>query len=897
MRSNAASTRRALVAGQLLTEYEKGNVESRSWQLAVFDPISDHFDGEPFGAADGLPARLPVGHDAGQFQRLGNPAAVIFPVEFNGDVHSPIVGRTMGYIVDAHSNVMLDPALLTQRLPTELWIELTSKCPFDCVFCSRRWRRSEGEHMDFGLYRSLIGQLESPEVIRLNYSGESIHYPHLIEAVQLAAATGARTELVSALASAPPSLVRELATSGLGRLSVSVHTLDEKAFKEIYGLSSVDQMRERITQFLDAANGCSVDLAFVAMERNLNEIPRVAAYARESRLSDVFIHPVIRRDPIPVHFPHELDGRGRLRESFGSRLRETVEQARRAEPRVRLTVCHPGLIHDLPAGEGLSTCEQNPWETIHILANGDVVACEVHDSTPLGNLRASTLVEIWRSPAYSAFRRRYLTDPLPQCRSCPWKAAQTGSGGLQLVAGWHARETGITWSKARGLAVLDVGRRGNRLRLRGVVPPATRVEVRANGALTGTLSNRDRGPRAVGSEFRVDLSERAVIEFRVEYPFIPARAGLGEDIRRLGFGLVALDTTWRLGRPARALGWAAAITLSTADRLGRVARLIHRPAIPSMWHCEDGISIVIPERANPELLKRCLEHVMIAAGALGEPYEVIVVVNGSARTEYKELEERYANHRWLFCPKALGFCEAVRRGLACANHDWVYLLNNDMFLEPDALRPLLEWRREGLFAIASQIVPAHANGRREETNWTDWRFDEGVVTIADVEPESESIVRGSLYAGGGSALFRKSLLEIALAECGDAYDPVYWEDAEWGVRMRKRGFQVLFCPKSRAVHVRRATVNRFYKPEEVMRIFERNRLLFHMRNVTRPGSLVAARRALAHADPETQKELLRPGAFWQTLVARFKSHLLPFDDQRCTGVRDKRPASPGSTTL
>ena len=60
----------------------------------------------------------------------------------------------------------------TLELPTTLWIELTSKCPFDCVFCSRMSRHGAGEHMDFGLYIAILDQLRSPEVIRLNYSGE-----------------------------------------------------------------------------------------------------------------------------------------------------------------------------------------------------------------------------------------------------------------------------------------------------------------------------------------------------------------------------------------------------------------------------------------------------------------------------------------------------------------------------------------------------------------------------------------------------------------------------------------------------------------------------------------------------------------------------------------------------
>jgi hypothetical protein len=60
--------------------------------------------------------------------------------------------------------------------------------------------------MSFALYESLIGQLRRPEVIRLNYSGESLHYPRLPDAIRLARRTGATTELVSALGSARRTL-------------------------------------------------------------------------------------------------------------------------------------------------------------------------------------------------------------------------------------------------------------------------------------------------------------------------------------------------------------------------------------------------------------------------------------------------------------------------------------------------------------------------------------------------------------------------------------------------------------------------------------------------------------------------------------------------------------------
>ncbi len=62
----------------------------------MFDPVGDNFDGQSFRVAGGLLARLPIGHDAGQFQRPGNPPAVIFPVDFNGKVR-PFIPSPAAY--------------------------------------------------------------------------------------------------------------------------------------------------------------------------------------------------------------------------------------------------------------------------------------------------------------------------------------------------------------------------------------------------------------------------------------------------------------------------------------------------------------------------------------------------------------------------------------------------------------------------------------------------------------------------------------------------------------------------------------------------------------------------------------------------------------------------------
>src|SRR5260370_33132660 len=130
------------------------------------------------------------------------------------------------------------PEFLAARTPRILWVELTSKCPFDCIFCSRQVRRGSGAHLPFTVYSSLLNSLVDPRKFVLNYSGESTVYPDLIPAIQGARATGAFVEMVSVMATVPESLLGSLSQSGLNRLTVSVHATDAEKFQEIYRHSS-----------------------------------------------------------------------------------------------------------------------------------------------------------------------------------------------------------------------------------------------------------------------------------------------------------------------------------------------------------------------------------------------------------------------------------------------------------------------------------------------------------------------------------------------------------------------------------------------------------------------------------------------------------------------------------
>jgi GT2 family glycosyltransferase len=281
---------------------------------------------------------------------------------------------------------------------------------------------------------------------------------------------------------------------------------------------------------------------------------------------------------------------------------------------------------------------------------------------------------------------------------------------------------------------------------------------------------------------------------------------------------------------------------------------------------------VIPERDAPDMLRETLACARAALRDVGEPVQVVVVANGAPKDTYAALARDYPEVEWEHSDLPLGFAGAIERGLARVRMGATYLLNNDMTLQPGALSALLPLRGPRVFAIGTQILQADASGRREETGFTDWYVDGGGLRLYHAPP-SASVAR-HVCASAGAALFRTSLLARYLP-ASRAYDPFYWEDVEWSLRAWREGFEVLFCPGSLASHRHRATTSRFYAPDELERIVERNRLLFDARHDASAETHDALMDRICGLPYESQRELARPAVARGVLVHRARSRREP----------------------
>ena len=127
-----------------------------------------------------------------------------------------------------------------------------------------------------------------------------------------------------------------------------------------------------------------------------------------------------------------------------------------------------------------------------------------------------------------------------------------------------------------------------------------------------------------------------------------------------------------------------------------------------------GISIIIPAWNEEDRLAQTLERYLPSLEARGDPYEVIVVVDGSSdRTAEVAGAFSHRHVRVLRFPHKLGKGGAVFAGLRVSRYEYVGYLDADGPITPEEMYGLVGYLRDVDCVIASRWVRG-ASGRQAE---------------------------------------------------------------------------------------------------------------------------------------------------------------------------------------
>lgn len=241
-------------------------------------------------------------------------------------------------------------------------------------------------------------------------------------------------------------------------------------------------------------------------------------------------------------------------------------------------------------------------------------------------------------------------------------------------------------------------------------------------------------------------------------------------------------------------------------------------------------SVIVLNYDGRHYLERLLPSLRTAVERAPGDHEILVVDNGSGDGSADWVEAHFPDVRLVRLPENRFFIRGNRAGVEAATRDVLVFVNNDMVVEPDFLARLLDRFGAGdVFAVTSRI---DMQGKRVETGRTRLSFRRGALHFVQTDgPDADEIP--ALWAGGGSSAFDRRKLE-ALGGFEDLYEPCYVEDVSLSYRAWRRGWRVLYEPRSGVLHAHQATSSRVFTPGQRARIVLRNRELFFWRCFTSP---------------------------------------------------------------
>lgn len=246
------------------------------------------------------------------------------------------------------------------------------------------------------------------------------------------------------------------------------------------------------------------------------------------------------------------------------------------------------------------------------------------------------------------------------------------------------------------------------------------------------------------------------------------------------------------------------------------------------WEIRDSplVSIVIPTRDQLELIRQLIDGIL--HNTQYSNIEIVIVDNGSTNRStldfYSELRRRN-DIRIIDYREPFNYSVACNRGAAAARGEYVLFMNNDIEItHPGWLNEMLKWGEQPEIGVVGPHL-IYPNGRTQHAGIVLGLYGLAGHAFHQCAPETYSPfgmaewVRNVSAVTGACQLISKSLFDD-LGGYDEGYTLLY-SDLDLCLRVKQKGFRVVYTPHCRLVHHECSTRNAKREHQDDERRFAR----------------------------------------------------------------------------
>lgn len=328
-----------------------------------------------------------------------------------------------------------------------VYIEPTNQCNLNCAMCIRHAWHEPIKMMSKDTFKSLVAGLQvlaQPPTVCFSGFGEPLSHPDIVAMVSRVKSVSQSVEVITNGTLLSEKMSYQLIEAGLDMLWVSLDSANPENFSDVRWGGDLPAILQNIHTFRQTRNRLSrhevkIGIAFVAMKRNIAELPQLLRMSSQlgiSRYMVTNVLPYSRQFCDEVLYARALNDIAYYPSSVAPHLEmpriDMNEVTHAPLYQVSRTGCAVTYYSDKP-GRGTNSCPFISRGATAIASDGGISPCLslLHTHTSylnkrerlskryvLGNVKNSALIAVWDSPEYQNFRERVKAFDFSPCTVC-----------------------------------------------------------------------------------------------------------------------------------------------------------------------------------------------------------------------------------------------------------------------------------------------------------------------------------------------------------------------------------------------------------------------------------------------------------------------------------------------